>query len=335
MNPPENPTGANKHGRMLTFRGGGWVVLLAVILPVVLVAVMLIANRETLTQKAVGDGRNIDSYGFDLSTCLVPRELIAAAGPDLRKDGLPTPTNPATIPLSEFDPSKRLAGVQKLLSHDRVVGVEINGQARAYPLWVMAWHEIINDELGGTPIAVTFSPLCDSVVVFNRNVDGETLEFGVSGLLYNSNLLMFDRRPDAIGESLWSQLQFRAVAGPAAQEARTLSIMKAALVPWSVWRDDHPETSILLPDPTRKRLYKRDAYQVYLESDRLHYPVAPLPPADSWALKTRILAVKTDNSWSAFALQPSVSGHGPGDRTSVYALWFAWYAMHPDAIAAP
>jgi len=193
----------------------------------------------------------------------------------------------------------------------------------------MDWHEIINDCVGGRPIAVTYSPLCDSVVVFDRCVGGETLEFGVSGLLYNSNLLMYDRRPDAVGESLWSQLQFRAVAGPAAKKGRTLEIMPAVVVPWAAWVDRHAETTIVLPDPRRKRLYERDTYQHYFNSDKLHFPVTPLPPPDGWPLKTPIVALRKGGGWEAMRAEEFENPVDLHDRIAVHAFWFAWYAMHP------
>ena len=110
-----------------------------------------------------------------------------------------------------------------LVPGDLVIGLSLHGEARAYPLEILALHEVCNDTLGGEPILVTYQPLCDSAVVFERRVDGHTREFGVSGLLYNSNLLMYDRHPEQPqDESLWSQLQFRALAGPAAAQHATL-----------------------------------------------------------------------------------------------------------------
>ena len=120
------------------------------------------------------------------------------------------------------------------------VTVTLNGESRAYPLLVMQCHEIANDTLGGVPIAVTYNPLCDSVVVFDRRVGDEVLEFGVSGLLYSSNMLMFDRRPDALGESLWCQLLGRAISGPLVDTP--LAVLDAAVTDWAGWLADHPGT---------------------------------------------------------------------------------------------
>ena len=316
---------------MLTFRSGGWVLVLAAALTIGIACAALLANRGNLSKRAVGDGRRAESYGFDLSTCLVPREAIVPAGPDLRKDGLPVPTDPPALAARMYTPDTRLAGVRRLTTHDRILGVEIDGQARAYPLWVMCWHEIVNDTLGGRPIAVTYSPLCDSAVVFDRNVAGKTRTFSISGLLYNSNLLMYDRRPDGRGESLWSQLQFRAVAGPAARAGRRLRVRPCVVEPWGRWLARHPETTISLPDPQRKRLYVRDAYAVYFGLDHLSYPVEPLPPAGSWKLKTPIVAWRADNVWRVARADRGPPPTVPAAAPRAYAFWFAWYAMHPDS----
>ena len=106
------------------------------------------------------------------------------------------------------------------------------GIARAYPLRLLNWHEVINDTLGGQPVAITYSPLCDSSVGFRRMVADKVQEFGVSGLLLNSNLIMYNRQSGAADESLWSQLQCRAIAGPAAASQQTLEVLPIAVVSW-------------------------------------------------------------------------------------------------------
>ncbi len=338
---------------MLDLRSGGWVLILAIIVPIGVVAWRL---SESLPQRrtAIGDGVRIESYGFDLSHTRVPIEQLVPGG--VSKDGLPALLDPQTIPASQIQPRQRLGGVQKLVSGDRVVGVEIEGQARAYPLWILAWHEIVNDTLADTPIAVTYSPLCDSVVVFERHVAGETLEFGVSGLLLNCNLVMFDRRPAAAGESLWSQLRGEAIAGPAAGGRATLRVLAAQVMRWADWRELHPDTSVILPQPDRARLYKRDVYLPYFGNDLLRFPVDPLP-ADDLPRKTNVIAIRRPaGQWqvwplSAFRAAPRtveidglevelVYRGGPATVSAfardaqplevVNALWFAWYAHWPE-----
>jgi hypothetical protein len=325
------------------------------------------ALSGTLLQRGarpVGDGRHLASYGFDLSTLLVPSERLVPAG--FPKDGLPALTRPRVLTPAEADAFaaelRRAHAGKFLVGGDRVIGVVVNDVARAYPLRVMNWHEVANDVLGGRPILVTYSPLCDSAVVFRREITGEAREFGVSGLVYNSNLVLYDRRPDAQDESLWSQLGARAIAGPAAAAGCELEILPAAVLPWSAWHAAHPDTTVLAPDPNRMKLYKR-SYDQYLASDELHFPVQPLPPAGP-GLKCPVLALRGKEAGAAWqvythadvvaragaagslavevggraatlrcASQPEtlwVEGADAGVQ-SVSAAWFAWYAFHPQA----
>ncbi len=347
-------------GRLFTFGSGGWVLLCSAIIALGITAWAL-SGALVRSAGRVGDGTNVASYGFDLGTCLVPSDLIVAGG--LPKDGLRALVEAPVIAgadIAEFNSSYR---GKFLVSTDRVIGVSINGEARAYPLPVMQCHEVANDVLGGEPIAVTYNPLCDSAVVFDRAVDGATLEFGVSGLLYNSNMLMYDRHPRAEAESLWSQLLASAIAGPAAQRGSTLRVLPAWLCTWGEWLAAHPHTSVLKPDPGMIRRYKETNYQGYFLSSRLLFPVSPAAPPDGPGVKEPVIVVGSgpkrlvvpfstiarragaDGTWRddldgidltfRYRRQPetvtvTVSGR-PEDPSppTVYAFWFAWHAMYP------
>lgn len=133
-----------------------------------------------------------------------------------------------------------------------VVGVERGDTARAYPLAILNWHEVVNDQLGGA-ILVTYCVLCGSAVVTERRVADEPTVFGVSGKLWRSDLVMYDRRTD----SLWSQLLATAIRGP--QTGATLPIIPSSLTTWGEWRSSHPSTVVLLPPPASNTLQGRDA----------------------------------------------------------------------------
>jgi hypothetical protein len=279
----------------------------------------------SLDQRAVGDGRTLESYGYNLTTLLVPRERLYPIGIDLRKDGMPALDHPARISARELGEYEKLGGVRKLLASERVIGVEFDGQAVAYPLWILDWHEIVNDTVGGRAILVTYNGICDSAVVFDRDVDGGVREFGFSGLLLSGNLVMYDRQDDSTGESLWSQLQMRAIAGPCAERRIKLSVLPFELAAWKNWSERHPDTEVLLPARGRKRLYKRDAYSKYRSSDELKFPVEPLP-ADGRAYKTPIVATWRGDVWVVIEDQEPI----PSDASRVYSYWFAWYAAQAD-----
>lgn len=321
--PPQKP-------RMLTFRSGGWILLLAGALMAATLTWHIATIVPTLGGPAIGDGKNVETYGFDLSTCLVPRDLIVAGGAFIRKNGMPAMVDPATLPVSRVVDGSKLAGVQKLTPSDRVIGVVVGGEARAYPLWVLTWHEIVNDTLAGEPILVTYSPLCDAAVVFDRTVDGETIEFRHSGLLFNSNLLMYDQRADDAAESLWSQLQSRAVAGPAAQRAAVLDVRGCLVVPWAEWRERYPDSTVVLPDPERKKVYRRKAYSHYFGNEKLMFPVRPLPERSGRLLKARVVASRRDGVWNVSDAADFSPARDWSEHATVYAFWFAWNAMHAE-----
>lgn len=164
---------------------------------------------------ALGDGRNPQTYGFDLANFTGARDLLVASG--LPRDGMPVLDLPPVWDRSVVDSLAGKGRAKYLVSGDRVIGVEIGGRTRAYPLILLNWHEVVNDTLGGAPILVTYNPLCDAAVVYDRRLDGASPAlFGHSGLLYNSDALLYDRGSGAGGASLWVQLTGEAVSGPAA-----------------------------------------------------------------------------------------------------------------------
>ncbi|MFH0793597.1 MAG: DUF3179 domain-containing (seleno)protein [bacterium] len=349
-------------GRLLTFASGGWVILLALGLVIAAASWRILDMVRSRDSHAIGDGETIESYQFQLTPCLVSRETLAPT--HLAKDGLAALVNPHTITASQSNEEAKDRRTRFLVSSDRVVGVAMNGQARAYPILMLNWHEVVNDTVGGVPIAVTYDPLCDSVVVFDRRVGGETLEFGVSGLVSNSNFLMFDRRSEAKGESLWSQLERRAVAGDAAAAGLKLEILPCCFMSWEDWQRFHPDTTVLTPDPVRKQRYLQRPYAPYIGNDELRFPVnraAPLTERTPFR-KTEMLALKVDDRFHVYSF-PEISeragergwfeetiqtrkfrihyrrrpetawveaGDGGQPVPTVYSFWFAWYATHPD-----
>ena len=139
-----------------------------------------------------------------------------------------------------------------------VIAVDLGGEARAYPLQIMTWHEIVNDTIGATPIAVTFCPLCNTAIAFERpTIDGEVTTFGTSGKLINSNLLMYDRAT----ESLWPQVTGVALRGPMKGEA--LTRLSALIVSWRDFKDAFPDGVVLSRDTGFVRRYGDNPYPGY------------------------------------------------------------------------
>ncbi len=201
-------------------------------------------------------------HGFDFSTHLIDPDQVRRGGPP--KDGIPALTDPDVLPAGE-------AG--HVSPDDRVIGVQFNGEARGYPISILTWHEAVNDTLGGRPLVVTYCPLCRSSLVFDRSIGGQVREFGISGLLYQSNVLLYDRQSNPEAESLWSQVGMRAVTGPAARRGLELNLLPSELTTWQDWRSRHPDTTVLSPDTGHARPYDRNPYEDYFASDRLLFPV--------------------------------------------------------------
>lgn len=354
--PAERPT-----ARLFTFASAGWVLVLAAVLVLGIVVWQLTWIVPRLGDRPIGDGRNIATYRFDLTDLRVPRELLAAGG--LARDGLPRLDErmllrPDEIPALNEELGRRQHIGKAIAGTELVVGVTLAGQARAYPLRILALHEVVNDELAGIPILVTYSPLCDSVAVFDRRVAGRTIEFGFSGLLYNSNLLMYDRGAPAGEASLWSQLAMQAISGPHA--GTHLDPLPAQIVTWQGWVARHPDTRILLPAQNQFKRYKRVSYGTYYSTAETRFPVAPEPPPAGRKPFERIIAVRLDGAWHVFGLaelgarcaesggvwHTDIAGRQlrftwnsvppavwvdldapPDDLAVVRSLWFAWYAI--------
>lgn len=146
-------------------------------------------------------------------------------------DCIPSLDDPSFVTAEDAD--------EWLADSDVVMGVEIGGETKAYPLRILERHEIVNDVVGGEPVAVTYCPLCRSGVVHSRELEGRNLTFGVSGMLRDANLVMYDRQT----ETYWSQIGGWAIIGPLVP-AR-LELLPAAVVRWEDWYRGHPETEVL------------------------------------------------------------------------------------------
>ena len=221
----------------------------------------------------------------------VPEDaLVRAAG----KDAFPAITEPAfAADWSGVDPD--------LVDADRVIGVERNGIARAYPLNVLHRHEVVNDDLGG-PLLVTYCPLCATGIVAERELEGRVLTFGVSGSLFQSNLVMYDVET----ESLWSQLHALAIRGELT--GTRLALFPSTMTTWGQWRTSHTNAEVLLPAPESNTIkgrvqigYSRDRYVGYDRSERIgvgdHAPVD-----DRLHPKTMVIGVANDGAVRAYPL---------------------------------
>ncbi|MYD10404.1 MAG: DUF3179 domain-containing protein [Chloroflexi bacterium] len=187
------------------------------------------------------------NWSTDFCQSIVDFAEISVGNPV--KDGIPSVTDPALETIES-------AG-EWLSQRSPVIAVEIDGDARAYPLAILMWHEIANDEIAGLPIAVTFCPLCNSAVTFARTVAGELLDFGVSGMLRNSDLIMFDRQ----SESWWQQLTGEGLVG--AYAGTLLDIVPSQVIGFGSFAARYPDGLVMSRETGYNRRYGVNPYGDY------------------------------------------------------------------------
>jgi hypothetical protein len=286
----------------------------------------------------INSAHAVEKLGFKLDNATIPVAEILHGGPP--RDGIPSIDRPKFVPA---------ARVKFLANNDMVVSFTHAGETRAYPLRILVWHEIVNDRIGDLAINVSYCPLCGSAMVFDRTIEGRTLDFGVSGLLYQSDVLMYDRQT----ESLWSQLAMEAISGP--QVGRQLRLLPAQHMTWRAWKAEHPNGLVLSTDTGHNRDYKRQPYGDYERSPRLLFPVKSNRedlPAKAWVAGVIINGVARayphDRLPDGIEVSDTIGGTPVRirfDRASrrftitdaggaavpfTPAFWFAWQAFYPD-----
>lgn len=281
--------------------------------------------------------------GFDVSNASIPVDEILAGGPP--KDGIPALSDP--ILLDAVDATN-------MQPNDRVLGIELDGIARAYPISILNWHEIVNDEINDQQYAITYCPLCGTGVAFYSDVAGKVTEFGVSGLLYNSDVLLYDRNT----ESLWSQIMGEAVAGKLLGEK--LKPIPISHTTWRDWLAQHPDTKVLSTETGYSRDYDRNPYAGYDRSRQLYFSVNNTAP-ENYHPKEQVIGLEFNGVYKAYPFV-ELEKHGQSrfkdtvngisvtiewDSTNksvilsdsngvkiagIQGFWFAWFAFHPDTL---
>ena len=224
----------------------------------------------------------------DFTKRAVPVSEILSGGPP--RDGIPAIDDPVFQPARQVARPDNHASAVHVGPREPVIRVAINGDLRAYPLSVLMWHEIVNDEIGGTPIAVTFCPLCNASVAFERpRVDGISLDFGTTGRLRHSDLIMYDRQT----ETWWQQFTGEAIMGHLT--GQRLKMVPVRVVAFEDFVAEAPDGPVLVPTNPRMRNYGANPYRGY---DSVDFPFlyrgdydGPIP------VMARVVAVD-DQAWA-------------------------------------
>ncbi|MAZ67463.1 hypothetical protein CL652_01685 [bacterium] len=266
----------------------------------------------------------------------VPDNEILSGGPG--KDDIPSIDNPKFVSVKEAS----------FLNDDEFgIGIVVDDVARFYPFQILVWHEIVNDSIAGMPLAVTYCPLCRTGVAYERSIGGEVVEFGVSGMLWKSNLLMYNRSEP---ESLWSQVLGRAVKGPLT--GTRLTIYPSDTVQFGDWKRAHPNTQVLSRDTGVFRLYGTDPYGDYYTNRDVSFGVSfsdtRLHP------KEYVFGIERDGKFKAYVadslpvgtttdlfagatitIEKSSTGEvrmfADGEPLPIIGgFWFSWLAVHEN-----
>ena len=245
-------------------------------------------------------------WATDFSKHSVPFSEIMSGGPP--RDGIPPIDNPKYIDVA--DPPEYMR------DNHPVISVDINGDARAYPLDILISHEIVNDEVGGVPVTVTYCPLCNTAIVFDRRVDDRVLDFGTSGNLRMSDLVMWDRQT----ESWWQQITGEAIIGELT--GTFLTFIPAPVLSWSTFRDSFPDGKVLSRDTGFGRSYDLPPYGGY--DDIGNTPFLFRGDIDSRLdAMERVVTIKVDDvavayPFAALAEQPVINDSVNGQDIAVF-----------------
>lgn len=280
-----------------------------------------------------------ETFGFDEST----RKTVELSS---LKQGCP-----ARDCIPSIDAPKLVAAADAafLVDDDIVVTISYNGEYRAYPTKILDHHEIVNDTIGGDPIAITWCPLCGSAVGIDRRVGNKVTEFGVSGVLYNSDLVLYDRA----SETLWDQIEAKGIVGPKTDDK--LRLVPVSMIHWGRWKAAHPDTLVLSTDTGFDEDYSTDRFAEYRDSTRLFMPISNSddrlhPKTVVYGFELGELSIAFDaalldgassyshaidgETWELRASDDGAVTLHNAKRKSVHApirlFWFAWYTFHPQ-----
>ncbi len=286
------------------------------------------------------DVRSERLNGFDIVDPLVPVNEIMRGGPP--RDGIPSIDDPRFVPLDQ---------AAFLEDTDRVLGIDFAGIRRAYPIRILNYHEIVNDDFAGRAVIVSFCPLCGTGMAFSGSLDGKPLQFGVSGLLYNSDLLMYDRAT----ESLWSQIEGKAISG--SMKGVELEPIPVQHTSWVDWKQRYPDSQVLSLDTGHQRNYRQTPYPGYQDSKYVYFPVTVMDRR--YHPKELVLGIEVNGKAKVYPFVELYKGAavfddvidgttirivfngdhqtaqvfdaGGEELTGLIAFWFAWMAFHPDS----
>jgi hypothetical protein len=257
-------------------------------------------------------------FTTDFSRHSVPYAEILSGGPP--KDGIPAIDEPQFVNVAEAD--------TWLMPAEPVILVRVGEDARAFPIQILMWHELANAEVGGLPLAVTFCPLCNTAIAFERTVDGQVLDFGTTGRLRYSNLIMYDRPT----ETWWQQATGEAIAGQYTGER--LKFYPASIIAWETFKAAYPNGLVLSRETGHNRDYGRNPYVGYDDVNRPPFLYDGPPTPDTLPPVARVVTVDMNGEAVAYPYDVLQQVGVVNDRvggTEVAVFWVPGTASALDA----
>ncbi len=260
----------------------------------------------------------VSEFTTDFTRTSVPFTEILSGGPP--KDGIPAIDDPTYVAVMEAD--------SWLEPQEPVVRVQIGGDARAYPLQILIWHELVNDTVGGLPVVVSFCPLCNTAIVFERRVDGQATTFGTTGRLRYSNLIMYDR----LTETWWQQATGEAIVGRHTGER--LNPVPAAIIAWADFQAAHPDGRVLSRETGFSRDYGANPYPGYDDVNQPPFLYDGPPTPGQLPAMARVLTVALGDEAAAYPYDLLAASGVVNDviaGTDIVVFWVAGTASALDA----
>lgn len=261
-------------------------------------------------------------FRTDFSRTIISYDEVLSGGPP--KDGIPAIDAPQFVRVDEAD--------EWLEAVEPIVRVQVGDDARAYPLQMLTWHEIVNDTVGDLPLTITFCPLCNTAIVFERTVDGQVLDFGTTGRLRFSNLIMYDRQT----ETWWQQATGEALAGELT--GAQLAFYPGEIIAWEDFQASHPDGQVLSRETGYNRNYGRNPYLGYDDVSNTPFAYQGPPTPDALLPMARILAVELHGDVVAYPYE-TLQAVGvvndtvgtSGETSEIVVFWEAGTASALDA----
>ncbi len=310
----------------------------------IILALFMLTACTTVEDTEVQQAPAVDGYYYDDegNPWLIDPDKVLAGGPS--KDGIPSIDNPVYTDVWSAD--------EWIADNELVLALTYEGVTRAYPLQILVFHEIVNDHIAGDAILITYCPLCGSGIAYKPILNGQEVEFGTSGKLYNSNLIMYDRDK----ESYWTQIDGIAINGD--YIGTELEAIDIDTVVWGDWKLEHTDAEVLSQKTGYSRSYGTDPYGNYYFEDSLFFGVEN--EDDSIHSKTPVYGIEINGVYKAYieddviaeggTVEDTVNGvnliivrEDTGDVSITNTdtgeeivkerdFWFAWYAFHPDTL---